>query len=160
MAGTGEQALAPALGLLQWFSAEPCTQRGAWRGVSMKGLISVPRGLIWRNIPSLREFSAVTRQSPFPVDAVGEFLQGCQAALTAPKCSPDCGGLMGVWSQSLFLEVEYFPVQCRRSQVLFSQKPLPKTCLALLQTHTCVAPGSHSWCVCKQVKNIAPHLSA
>lgn len=44
VAGTGEQALAPALGLLQWFSAEPCTQRGAWRGVSMKGLISVPRG--------------------------------------------------------------------------------------------------------------------
>lgn len=43
VAGTGEQALAPALGLLQWFSAEPCTQRGAWRGVSMKGLISVPR---------------------------------------------------------------------------------------------------------------------
>lgn len=43
VAGTGEQALAPALGLVPWCSFEPCTQRGAWRGVSMKGLISVPR---------------------------------------------------------------------------------------------------------------------
>lgn len=90
-----------------------------------EGVDFSPQGVIWGNIPSLGEFSAVTKQSPFPVGAVGKFLQGCQAALTAPKCSPGCGGLIESGAKAFSLEAEYFPVQCRKSPVLFSQKPLP-----------------------------------
>lgn len=74
-----------------WQAQGAGTGTGVFSGTLHSESVS-RKGLIWKNTPSLWELPAVSRQSPLPVDAVGEFLQGFQAALTAPKCSPDCGG--------------------------------------------------------------------
>lgn len=131
----------------------------------MKGLISVSRD--W--FGGLFTPFGSSQLSPFPVgsDAVGMFfLQGCQAALTSPKSSPDNDGVTWLWIHTLpcLWSLSIFHCNAEGHSFSFLTNPLPSPAwpcvyLHLMQTSTCVDSDSHL-CIWKEVKNVAHHLSA
>ena len=93
-------ALAPASGMVWWLPVEPCIRRGAWRGVGVKGLISVSRDLFGGlSLPLgiLNYHQAISFPSGLRCGGY-VLLAGCQAALTTPEVSS------GQWWSDLSLE--------------------------------------------------------
>jgi len=61
------------------------------------------------------------------------FLQGVRQLSLHLKSPPDSDGVTYLWNPgfALSLEAEYFPLRCRGSQFLLSQKSAAQPCLAL-----------------------------